>query len=184
MTGVAIGGLVAGAGRNLKGLTIGLLGIGAGENITGISLGGMGVGTGQSIKGITISALGVASGEDITGISFGGVGVAAGNELKWINIGGVGVAAPMISGLTITGFQARAEQIKGITLALGWVKVEGDLSGFSASTFNQIKGTQTGVTLGIVNVAYELNGVQIGLINYVRDNPGYRKILPIINANF
>ena len=90
----------------------------------------------------------------------------------------------MISGLTIAGFHARGEQIKGITLALGWVKVEDNLSGFSASAFNQIKGTQTGVTLGIVNVAYELNGVQIGLVNYVRDNPRYRKILPIINANF
>ena len=155
------------------------LGAGSGKDITGVTLGGLVAGAGRSIKGITIGGLGVGSGEDITGISLGGVGVGAGNELKWINVGGVGVFAPRISGLTIAGFQARGEQIKGITLALGWVKVEGNLSGCSASAFNQIKGRQTGVALGIVNIAYELNGVQIGLINYVRDSPRYRTVLPL-----
>lgn len=184
MTGVTIGGLGAGAGRNLKGLTVGLLGAGAGRDIVGVTLGGLAAGAGGDITGLTIGLLGVGAGENVTGISVGGVGIGAGNKLKWINVGGVGVAAPMISGLTVAGFHARGEQIKGVTLAFGWVKVEGNLSGFSASAFNQIKGRQTGVALGIVNVAYELNGVQIGLINYVRDSPRYRKILPIINANF
>lgn len=184
ITGVTIGGLGAGAGRNLKGLTVGLLGAGAGRDIVGVTLGGLAAGAGGNITGATLGLLGVGAGGNVTGISVGGVGIGAGNKLRWINVGGVGVAAPMISGLTVAGFHARGEQIKGVTLAFGWVKVEGNLSGFSASAFNQIKGRQTGVTLGIVNVAYELNGVQIGLINYVRDNPGYRKILPIINANF
>ena len=184
MTGITIGGLGAGAGRNLKGLTVGLLGAGAGHDIVGVTLGGLAAGAGGNITGLTLGLIGVGAGENVTGISIGGVGVGAGNKLKWINVGGVGVAAPMISGLTVAGFQARGEQIKGVTLALGWVKVEGNLSGFSASTFNQIKGKQTGVALGIVNVAYELNGVQIGLINYVRDNPRYRTVLPVINANF
>jgi hypothetical protein len=54
----------------------------------------------------------------------------------------------------------------------------------AASVFNYIKGEQTGLSLGIVNYSWQLNGVQIGLINYVRDNPPLLKILPLINANF
>ena len=89
-------------------------------------------------------------------------------------------------GVTIGGIGAGARDIKGVTLALGRVCAAeaGSLTGFSASIYNEIKGRQNGVTLGIYNYAYELNGVQIGIINHIRDNPGYRKILPIINWNF
>jgi hypothetical protein len=49
---------------------------------------------------------------------------------------------------------------------------------------NQIEGRQSGLSIGIVNYAWELNGIQIGLINYVRDNPKYLKVLPLFNAPF
>ena len=60
----------------------------------------------------------------------------------------------------------------------------GQMIGLAVSAFNFIKGTQKGVAIGIVNYAWRLKGVQIGLVNIVRDNPAHAKVLPFINVNF
>ena len=74
----------------------------------------------------------------------------------------------------------------GFSAALAHVRIEDDgiLTGFAASAFNYIKGVVKGVTLGVVNYAYEVHGIQLGLVNYVADNPAGLKILPIFNTNF
>jgi hypothetical protein len=48
---------------------------------------------------------------------------------------------------------------------------------------NHIKGEQRGLTIGIVNTAEILNGVQIGLINRAANNPPGLRYLPIVNVN-
>jgi hypothetical protein len=186
MSGIAIGGFGAGCGGNLTGIAIGGFGAGCGGNITGIALGGFGAGAGGNITGLTFGIFGAGCGGNMTGINIGGFGVGCGGELKGITIGGLGAGAPIVKGLTIAGIAAGGQEVKGITIALGMIKVgnEGNLKGFSASAFNQIKGKQTGVSLGIVNYARQLNGFQFGLINYVRDNPKYLRILPILNFHF
>ena len=45
-------------------------------------------------------------------------------------------------------------------------------------------GIAAGLAIGIVNYAFRVTGVQIGLINIVRDNPKYLKVLPIMNTSF
>ena len=170
--GIAFGGVGIGAGRSTKGILIGLVGAGAGENMTGIQVGGVGVGAGNDIKGISIGGIGVGAGNDISGLSFGLVGVGAGRDIKGITIGGFGVASE--------------RDIIGLTFSAGRIKVNriGELRGLSFSSYNQIKGRQTGLAIGIVNYAYDLRGVQLGILNVVSTNPGWRKILPIINWNF
>jgi hypothetical protein len=64
------------------------------------------------------------------------------------------------------------------------VEDEGSLTGLTTAVFNQIKGKQTGLAIGIFNYARSLNGVQIGLINHVPENPKYFRTLPILNAHF
>ncbi len=202
VTGLNIGGLGVGAGENLKGLNIGGLGVGAGEDLIGINIGGLGVGAGENLIGINIGVLGAGAGENMTGLNIGGLGVGAGENLIGINIGGLGagageksvgltigglgVGAEEVQGITIGGLGVGGEVLKGIQLALGTVIVPrgGRMIGFSASAFNYIRGTQTGVTIGIVNYCWRLKGVQIGLVNIVRDNPKYSKVLPLINVNF
>ena len=122
----------------------------------------------------------------MTGINIGGIGVGAGNKLTGISIGGIGAGAPNVRGLTIGGIGAGGVDVRGVTLAIGNVRVNenGQLIGFSASAFNWIRGRQSGVSVGIVNYAYRLNGFQIGLINYVKENPKGLKILPLINFHF
>ncbi len=121
----------------------------------------------------------------MTGIVIGGLGAGCGGEFKGIAIGGLGVGAPVIRGLVVGGFGTGGQEVHGILLSGIWNKIsnEGTLNGFSMAAFNQIKGNQSGISLGIVNYAWHLNGFQIGLINYVKDNPKFLRLLPIINAH-
>jgi hypothetical protein len=202
LTGINIGGFGAGAGENLTGINFGGFGVGAGENLTGINIGGFGVGGGGDVKGLNIGGLGAGAGENMIGLNIGGLGVGAGENLIGINIGGLGAGAgEKLVGLTIGGLGAGSERIQGLTigglgvggevlegaqLAVGTVIVPrgGRMIGFSLSAFNYIRGKQTGLSIGIVNYCWQLKGVQIGLVNIVRDNPRYLKVLPLINANF
>ena len=187
ISGITLGGLYSYSLRNLSGITICGLGAIAGGNITGITICGLGAIATENITGITISGIGTAARRNITGITISGLGAGAPNgNITGITIGGLGVGrADKMKGITIGGLSAGAHNIIGVALSLTHVKVydNGSLTGFSASAFNLIKGRQTGVSLGIFNFAYKLNGIQIGLVNYVRENPKYLRILPIINAN-
>jgi hypothetical protein len=61
---------------------------------------------------------------------------------------------------------------------------EGSFFGGAVSPFNYIRGSQAGVTIGLVNYAWSVKGVQLGLVNIVRDNPAGLKVLPIFNTSF
>jgi hypothetical protein len=52
----------------------------------------------------------------------------------------------------------------------------------SISAFNRVRGRQSGLTIGIVNIANELDGLQLGLINIARNKSSFR-VLPFINYN-
>jgi len=101
-------------------------------------------------------------------------------------VGGLGAGAPEVCGLTIGGIGVGGVSIKGVHLALGMVRVEedGQMVGLAISAVNIIKGTQKGLSIGIVNYAWRLKGVQIGLVNIVRDGSAIAKVFPVINVNF
>ena len=41
----------------------------------------------------------------------------------------------------------------------------------------------TGLAIGLINYTRELDGVQIGLLNYAGNNPGWAKLLPFVNVH-
>ena len=45
-------------------------------------------------------------------------------------------------------------------------------------------GSNFGLAIGVINYARSLHGMQLGLLNIVRDNPGGRKVLPVVNWHF
>jgi hypothetical protein len=104
--------------------------------------------------------------------------------VEGITIAGVGVGAPRVRGLVVS-LTTGGEDVKGVLLAPAFVHIprDGSFTGFSASAFNQVKGTQHGLTLGIFNFAHELHGVQLGLLNYAGNNRGIAKLLPFVNAH-
>lgn len=186
LIGINIGGLGVGAGKDMKGLNIGFLGAGAGRDAAWINLGGFGVGAGRDMTGLNVGLLGVGAGRRLVGINIGGIGVGAGEKMIGLTIGGIGAGSTEVQGIMVGGLGVGGEVLKGIQLALGTVQVarDGRMIGFAASAFNYIRGTQTGLSIGIVNYCWRLKGVQIGLVNIVRDNPKYLKVLPLINVNF
>jgi len=200
VTGVSVAGLGSGAGNRVRGLSVAGLGVGAGESLDGISIAGVGVGAGQSVRGLTLAGVGVGAGDNIVGITFAGLGVGAGNRVKGLTVAGIAVGAGgSIEGITLAGLAVGAPKVhgfvaslvaggnyvKGGVIAPAWMRIsrEGSFTGFSLSAFNQVKGTQHGLALGIFNFARELHGVQIGLLNYAGNNSGLAKLLPLVNAH-
>jgi hypothetical protein len=186
MKGINIGGLGTGSGGNLIGFNLGLLGAGAGKNFVGVNIGGLGIGAGNNMTGLNIGGLGLGAGKTMKGINIAGLGAGAGDKLTGLNICGIGAGAPTIKGVSIAGFGLGGRSISGLSLALGTIQVKngGVLNGLAVSAFNYIRGTQRGIAIGIVNYAFRLKGVQIGLLNIVRDNPRGRTVLPIVNFCF
>lgn len=207
LKGITIGGLGAGSGGDVSGISVGGLGVGGGGNLKGFSIGGLGAGAGKSVQGISIGGLGAGAGEDLAGLTIGGIGAGAGESVKGITIGGVGVGAgKQLSGVVIAGIGAGSPRVRGLLIAsaAGGNDIAGlfvvpvylqagskdaneeevKMGGVSISAVNMIKGTQKGITVGVFNYARKQRCFQLGLLNYVKDNPKGLRLLPVFNAHF
>jgi hypothetical protein len=88
-----------------------------------------------------------------------------------------------MNGIVVSGGVAGCKNVTGLRIAGGYMRIEEvSLRGVSVSGFNDIRGTQRGLTIGLINYARTLNGVQLGLVNIARNNPP-AAILPGINLN-
>lgn len=201
VSGINIGGLGIGAGDDLKGFSFAALGVGAGSRVSGITIGGLGVGAGEKLSGITIGGLGVGAGETVSGITIGGLGVGAGEQLKGIVVSLLAVGSPDVKAIAVAPIVG-AIDMRGLIIAPAYMRVghtnrnknengevtrednEGSFKGFSVSAFNQVKGNQKGVMLGGVNYTHTIKGIQIGIINIVKENPKGLRVLPIFNTRF
>ncbi|MFI5231587.1 MAG: hypothetical protein ACHQSE_03640 [Gemmatimonadales bacterium] len=181
MKGIIIGGVGTGGGGNATGLLAGGVGAGVGGDIHGIVVGGVGAGVGGSIHGIAIGGVGTGAGGDLIGLALAGVGIGAGGSIRGVAIAGIGAGAPEISG----GFAALAvgaRDARGVILAPALFRIErgGSFRGGSVSAVNYIRGSQTGVTIGLVNYTRSLDGIQIGVLNIVGDAKSHQ-VMPVVN---
>ncbi len=185
MVGLNVGGLGAGAGGDVIGLNIGGLGMGTGRDLAGINIGGLGMGAGRNITGINIGGLGLGAGDKLTGLNIGGLGVGAGDLLEGVTLAGLAAGSVEIRGLVVAGGAAGAKYVRGVLAAGGCNLIVdgGELEGAAIASVNWFKGHQNGLAVGIVNYTWSLKGVQIGLVNIVRDNPRGRRVLPFVNWN-
>ena len=148
----------------------------------GIVLGGLGAGAGGDFTGIALSGIGTGAGGDFTGVSLSGIATGAGGTLKGIHMAGIAVGAPTVRGVMISGLAAGGEDVHAFSFAPAYFLIEdrGIQRGLSIAAFNRIKGEQAGFTIGIVNWARSLSGVQIGLLNYA-GNKKRMKWMPLVN---
>lgn len=179
--GLMIGGIGAGVGGNMRGIALGGIGVAAGGDMTGLLIGGIGAGTGGNLRGIAISGIGTGAGGDVTGLTISGIGAGAGGTMKGIGIAGLGVGAPRIEGLFIAP-AVGALHARAIVIAPAFFRVEreGTFTGASVSAVNFVRGSQRGLSIGVVNFAHKLHGVQLGVINVAADQKSHR-VLPIVN---
>ncbi len=186
MAGINVAGLGLGAGRDLLGINVAGLGLGAGADIVGLSVGGLGAGAGGSMIGINVAGLGMGAGRELAGLNLAGLGLGAGVALKGVSIAGLAAGAPSVKGLTIAGGVVGGQRLVGVHIAGGSVHAidNGEMVGLAISAFNYIRGTQTGISIGLVNYAWRVRGLQLGVVNIVRDNPTPLKVLPVLNSSF
>lgn len=195
--GIMIGGLGAGSGRNAKGIMIGGLGAGSGNDAVGVMIAGLGAGSGNDAVGVMFGGLGAGAGRDatgmmfsilaagagrnLTGISAAGIAVGAGEKLEGVHVAGIAVGAPEITGFA-GALVVGGERIKGLVIAPAYFRVgkNGQVNGLTISAFNHVKGEHRGVSIGILNWAEKLNGLQIGLLNFA-GNKDKLKWLPFFN---
>lgn len=180
--GMTVAGIGVGAGGSVRGIQVGGVGVGAGGSVRGIQIGGLGVGAGGSVRGITVAGLGAGAGGDVDGITVAGLGVGSGGTLRWLSVAGLGVGAPRIEGAA-AALIVGAESTRGVVLAPALFRTErgGRITGVTLSSVNAVRGYQYGLSIGLVNYAERLKGLQVGAVNIVRDNPAPFRVLPIIN---
>jgi hypothetical protein len=150
--------------------------------MTGLSIGGIGVGVGGSMKGVTVAGIGFGGGADVTGVQVAGVGIGAGGTLKWVSVAGIGIGAQRIEGVAIAS-AVGAKETSALVIAPFYFKIVdgGRANGVNVSAYNQVRGTQQGLAIGIFNYARTLDGVQIGLLNYAGNKSRGSRLLPIFN---
>ena len=88
--------------------------------------------------------------------------------MEGICLGGLAVGA----GERMTGFMVGGAHLKTV-----------DFTGLGIGAYNLVKGRQEGITIGLVNRATDLHGVQIGLINHAANNPPHFRWLPFVNVH-
>lgn len=198
LAGLAAGGLAVVGLGHLRGAAIAGLGVVDRGGMDGVSVGGLAVVSGGAHRGVTIGGLGVATKATLAGLNLGGLGivgrgrvvglnaaglaVVSGDEVLGVTVAGVAVSGTRrVGGITVAGLAVRSQQmVEGLTVA--GVSVEAPaLLGLSVAALNRIRGEQRGITVGLVNSAATLHGLQLGLLNHAGNNPALLRWLPLAN---
>jgi hypothetical protein len=182
--GIGFGGLGAVANGDLKGVVFGGLGAVANRDIWGVAVSGLGTVANRDVVGLAFAGLGTVANRDVTGAGLGGLALVANGSITGIGVGGLAVVANgRITGLGVGGLAVVAnEGIRGIGLA-GYSVDTHEVGGVTVSAYNRVRGLQRGLAIGIYNSAYELHGVQIGVLNRAKNNKAPFKILPLVNVH-
>lgn len=111
-----------------------------------------------------------------------GIGMGVGGTLRWLGISLGGIGAQRIEGVALAP-AVGALDVRGLALAPAYFRIEqhGTVRGVNVSAFNHVKGTQRGLAIGIFNYARNLDGFQVGLLNYAANKPPGTRLLPILN---
>lgn len=201
VTGITVGGVGIRVRDRMRGLQVGGVAVGAGDDVWGLSVGGLGVlsWTG-SVYGLQVGGLGVAAGHHLGGITLAPLGAYAGGTVTGLTLtGGILRASYRVRGIQAAGLGSVTRHAQGLTMSPVVIATSGTglivapayshggrtghLIGASVSAFNHIRGDQRGLTVGVLNIARRLHGVQIGLVNYAGNNPRFLRLLPGINVH-
>jgi len=181
---ISIGGLATVAQGDVTGFSFGGLATVAQGAVTGITVGGLATVAQGGVSGFSLGGLAVVGQEDISGISVGGVAVVGEKSISGITgtLGQIETKGS-VSGLNVAGYKIDARTVKGANITAIWTETE-NIGYFTVGAYNRTYDTQTGLTIGLLNHAHNLAGIQIGLMNIVETNPEGLRYLPILNVKF
>jgi hypothetical protein len=139
-----------------------------------------------------VGGLAVVADGGVTGIVAGGLAVVADGGIRGlaVSLGEINSwrrddegldRAARVEGLAATLYRIRTREAIGVMVA-GWIKTA-EARGVAIAAYNQIRGPQHGLAIGVFNSADELHGVQIGVLNRAKNNKPPFRWLPIANAH-
>ena len=169
MNGIQFSGLANMVGGSMRGVQLSGISNINGNNMVGLSATGLVNIAGNQSKGVLLSGMTSISGDNTSGVMASGI----------MNISGDGASGVHLAGLAnITG-----ATFNGVT-AGGLLNVIGEhLNGVQISGLaNIVVSRMNGVQIGLGNYATKAKGVQIGLVNYYKNEmKGFQ--LGLVNAN-
>ena len=164
-SGLTVAGLFATTEASMSGISIGGLALQPDGDARWVTASGAGTIIGGNATGLSIGGLWLSTGGSMTGVNASGVVLRSGGPVRWISMTpGVLLADGAVDGLSIGGLHIGAQSSRGLMI----------------SATNRVTGLQTGVSIGLINDAVELHGLQLGLLNYVRSRHGLTRILPLV----
>jgi len=180
--GLAAAGLVTLSEGDVHGVTAaGLVSIVEGRH-TGVSMGLVAAYTDGVLTGASVSALATAVKGESRGLVASAL-VVVGHRLNGVQAAGLAVLADSVTGVTVGGLGIEADRVRGVAVSAGRMRTSA-FDGLSVAGWNEVRGPQRGLTIGLFNYARELHGVQVGVLNYARNNPKGLRLLPIFNIRF
>jgi hypothetical protein len=185
LNGVSAGGLIVLSRNEINGIAVGGIAAVAAQRLRGVAVGGLFAVGDHGIDGVASAGLITLSEGDVHGITTAGVGTIEEGRFTGINLAGVATFTDgEMRGLNAAGLAVVVRgRLQGIGLAAGTVHAT-VLDGVAVSPWNNVRGEQRGLTIGIFNYARTLHGLQLGLLNYVRSNPKGLRLLPVFNTGF
>jgi hypothetical protein len=184
VTGVSVGALGAVVSQGpIRGFQFGGLAVVSEDGMWGFQAGGLAAVTAGGLTGINLAGLAVVAEDRITGLSIGGLAVVSQGPIRWLQAGGLAVVSEeSVAGLTLAGYRIQTPKLNGAAFALVTMTPT-DLTGIGIGGYNDVRGVQKGITIGLLNRARELHGVQIGLFNCAENNPPFFRYLPVLNLH-
>lgn len=187
--------------NRMNGLGINVLGSVIGRNMNGMQVSGLANMVSGSMRGIQLSGISNINGNNMIGLSATGLTNIAGNQMKGVllsglsNITGNNSAGLMASGImNISGDKAKGVHLAGVAnvtgstfnglMAAGLLNVASEhMNGVQISGLgNIVVSRMNGVQIGLANFSTKARGLQIGLVNYYKDEmKGFQ--LGLVNAN-
>jgi len=165
MSGLNIAGITNYAQGPMTGLQLSGL-----ANISQTSTEGLQLTAGLNVSAGVLSGMHIAgiankSNDDIDGLTIAGIAnVSAEDQSGLIMSSFANVSGDFMEGLILTGGVNAAKKIEGLSLS-GVATLSNDFMGLSISPLN-IQKTITGLHVGFVNVAEEMDGASIGLVSW------------------
>jgi hypothetical protein len=183
LRGLNVAGLAAGSDHgDVQGISAASIFIVA-KRLTGINVSG-GALIADRIRGLNVAGL-VVYGKRIEGVSASGWSVQGGaGGIAGVHAGLVGVGAEgPVRGIAGGGLLVMSERdVSGV--AASWLAVRArELNGLAVSAHTRVRGTQRGLTVGLLNRTRQLRGVQLGLLNQAENNPRLLRWLPLANVH-
>ncbi|WP_294629743.1 hypothetical protein [uncultured Bacteroides sp.] len=169
MNGLQLTGLANLAGGAMRGVQIAGISNISGDNTRGLSTAGLVNISGDGTKGIIIAGLTAIGGDNTSGAMVSGFMNVTGNRTSGIHLSGVAnIAGQRFNGVMASGLlNVAGENMNGLQTA-----------GLANITAAQAAGAQ----IALCNYATKVRGLQIGLVNYYREEmKGFQ--LGLVNAN-